>query len=295
MTNTNFTLLFLPIDKDSHPDNRFHLSLERIRTEIGEQVINELIDFHSHTNQLQKGYARQGLALAVAVFKEAIYLHHHHRFDDDNPYGYKSRELKQQAQQTLERIGFTKNNAHKFVSTANWLTRQYFSKDEKAWFDSLSVSHLYELSRMSEEAFNYVKQEVAYPEFHFSAGQQSISVRRLEDIRRSHAKKEVPSDKTHNFPQTTREDTQGLQEVCRQKVLEVATQQTPELSQLVPVSDTDQVSNTELIEQFKCLAEAIDWSAIREFQSSRVFLTQMAETLSLISDLANDSCYTPCL
>ena len=96
---------------------------------------------------------------------------------------------------------------------------------------------------MSEEAFNFVKQEVAYPEFHFSAGQQSISVRRLEDIRRTHAKKEVPSDKTHNFPQTTREDTQGLQQVCRQKVLEVATQQTPELSQLVPVADTDQVND----------------------------------------------------
>jgi hypothetical protein len=203
MTNSNFTLLLLPINKESHPDNRFNSSLERIRSELGEQTINELIDFHTHTNQLQKGYARQGLALAVAVFKEAIYLHHHHRFDADNPYGYKSRVLKQQAQQTLERIGFTKNNAHKFVSTADWLTGQCFSKEEQAWFDSLSVSHLYEFSRMSKEAFDYVKQEVTYPEFHFSAGQQNISVRRLEDIRRSHSKKEVPSEKAQHFPQTT--------------------------------------------------------------------------------------------
>ena len=147
---------------------------------------------------------------------------------------------------------------------------------------------------MSEEAFNYVKQEVAYPEFHFSAGQQNISVRRLEDIRRSHPKKKVSSEKAHNFPQTTVEDTQVLQQVCRQKALEVAAQQTPELSQLVPAADTAQISNTKMIEQFKILAETIDWSAIGECQSSRVFLSEIAETLSLISDLANDSYYTPC-
>ena len=85
MLNSNFTLLILPIYKESHPDNRFNSSLERIRSELGEETINELIDFHSHANQLQKGYARQGLALTVTVFKEAIYLHHHHRFDDDDP------------------------------------------------------------------------------------------------------------------------------------------------------------------------------------------------------------------
>ena len=148
---------------------------------------------------------------------------------------------------------------------------------------------------MIEEAFNYVKQEVAYPEFHFSAGQQTISVRRLEDIRRSHPKKEVPSEKAHNFPQTTVEDTQVLQQVCRQKALELPAQQTPELSQLVPAADNAQISNTKMIEQSKILTETIDWSAIGECQSSRVFLSDIAETLSLISDLANDFYYTPCL
>ncbi len=148
---------------------------------------------------------------------------------------------------------------------------------------------------MSEEAFDYVKKEVEYPEFHFSAGQQNISVRGLEDIRRSHAKKEVPSEKAHNIPQTAGEDTQVLQQVCRQKALEVAAQQTPELSKLVPATDKDQVSNTKMIKKFKLLAETIDLSAIRKCQSSRELLSQIAETLSLIADLANDSCYTPCL
>ena len=61
MTNSNFTLLFLPIDKHSHPDNRFIASLERIRTELGEQAISELFDFYSQTNQLQKDMRDKGL------------------------------------------------------------------------------------------------------------------------------------------------------------------------------------------------------------------------------------------
>ena len=75
----------------------------------------------------------------------------------------------------------------------------------------------------------------------------------------------------------------------------MAAQQTPELSKLVPATDKDQVSNTKMIKKFKLLAETIDLSAIRKCQSSREFLSQIAETLSLIADLANDSCYTPCL
>ena len=69
----------------------------------------------------KKGYAKRGLAFAVAVFKEAPYLHLHHRFYEDNPCGFKSKILKKRAQHNLERIGFTKNNAHKLVTTAEWL------------------------------------------------------------------------------------------------------------------------------------------------------------------------------
>ena len=64
---------------------------------------------------------------------------------------------------------------------------------------------------MSEKAFSYIKQKVAYTKFSFSADHQNISVRRLENILRPHAKKDVPSEKGHNFPQTTGEDTQVLQ------------------------------------------------------------------------------------
>ena len=142
MTKSNYSLVFLPINKEVHLDNRFKSSFDRIRTNLGEKTINELIDFCSHTSQLQRGYAKQGLALAVAIFKEASYLHQHHRFDEDNPYGYKSKVLKKQAQQTLERIGFTKNNSHKLITTAEWLTDNFFGEAEEKWFETLTP-HIY--------------------------------------------------------------------------------------------------------------------------------------------------------
>ena len=165
MTESNYSQLLLPVNKDGHPDYRFKKSLERIRSELGDKIIKELSDFSLYTNTLQQGYTKQGLAFAVAVFKEVSYLQQHHRFDEDNPYGYKSKVLKKQAQQTLERIGFSKNNAHKLVTTAEWMTSKHLGKDEQKWLKTLTTSHLYELSRMSHEGFKQVKKQVSYPDF----------------------------------------------------------------------------------------------------------------------------------
>ena len=142
MTKSNYSLVFLPINKEVHLDNRFKSSFDRIRTNLGEKTINELIDFCSHASQLQRGYTKQGLAFAVAIFKEASCPHQFHRFDKDNPYGYKSKVLKKQAQQTLERIGFTKNNSHKLITTAEWLTDNFFGEAEEKWFETLTP-HIY--------------------------------------------------------------------------------------------------------------------------------------------------------
>lgn len=286
MTNSIDSSLFLPINTDGKPDCRFKESLARIYNNLGERLLNELIEFNSCSHQLQKGYAQQGLSFAVAVFKEASYLDLHHRFDEDNRYGYKSKVLRKQAQQTLERIGFSKKNTHKLVSTAQWLTKQVFSKEEKKWFEALSVSHLYELSRMSQDAFNYVKDQVSYPEFYFSAGQQEISVRQLEDIRRVYTDKEIASKKANTFPYTPIDERQVLQQVCVEEVLDVETETTPELSTLVPAADTDLLSNKEMVEQLTNLVDAIDWSAVGSCQASRVLLSKKAETLTVIAALA---------
>ena len=153
MSNTNYSLL-LPINKFDQPDQRFSQSLERICNELGEDAIGQLMDFVSQSTHLQKSYARQGINLALAVFHEADYLDRYHRFDEDNKYGFKSKVLRKQAQIILERLGFSRNNSHKLVATASWMVSNCHSKDELKWFDSLTPSHLYELSRMSDEACN---------------------------------------------------------------------------------------------------------------------------------------------
>ena len=57
MPNANCTIL-LPFDKYDQPDHRFDQSLDRIRKELGEDAISELVDFASQSQQLQKNYAR---------------------------------------------------------------------------------------------------------------------------------------------------------------------------------------------------------------------------------------------
>tara|TARA_Y100000739_G_C20522411_1_gene424758 strand:+ start:125 stop:1006 length:882 start_codon:yes stop_codon:yes gene_type:complete len=288
MNQFNYSLM-LPVDKAGEPDHRFSKSLERIRDELTDQTINELIEFHTHAQQLQKGYSKQGLAFASAVFKEAANLDQNHRFDDDNRYGYKSKVLRKQAQQTLERLGFSKNNSHKLVATAAWLTCRCPGKDELKWFETLSTSHLYELSRMSSQGYGVVQEEVSYPDFKFCAGQQSISVRRLEQIRRSYPKQEVPSSGPATFPESPQEQSKEVQQVHRHHALKTSSEQTSEPSPRPTDGESDQINNAEMLELFTLLAQSIDWEALGECAVVRRFQELMTETLNCITELTINS------
>ena len=216
MSNTNYSLL-LPFNKYDQPDHRFKQSLERICKELGEDAVGELMDFVSQSQQLQKNYARQGLNLALAVLHEADYLDRYHRFDKDNEWGYKSKVLKKQAQVILERLGFSRTNAHKLVSTASWIVSTPFGKDVLKWFMSLTPSHLYELSRMSDEAYQAVKDEVTYDGWSFCTCQKNISVRRLEQIRRLYPKvEEVKGDDAEPFQAGDNSSLTEVQQVRRE-------------------------------------------------------------------------------
>ena len=276
MPNTNCTIL-LPFDKYDQPDHRFDQSLDRIRKELGEDAISELVDFASQSQQLQKNYARQGLNLALAVFHEAAYLDRHHRFDKDNEWGYKSKVLRKQAQVILERLGFSRTNAHKLVKTASWMVTTHQGKDELKWFESLTPSHLYELSRMSDEAYKAVKDEVSYEGWHFCTGQKSISVRRLEQIRRLYPK--VEEVKGSDADCLRLQNNRSLTEV----------KQVPRESDLansresVQRSDVSVATNTQKLQQFVSLAKSIDWPAIQECRESKEILASMPDVLGLIS------------
>jgi hypothetical protein len=179
----SFTTYLIPLAKDGKPDRRFDASIVRILDELDDGTIEELRQFARETAQTQRRAASAGLKLAMAVFHEAAYLDKNHRFDEDNKFGWRSKALRKQAQQILEQIGFKQKNAHKLVTAAAWLTNRYFSKDEQKWLESLTPSHIYELSRMSDQGFAQVKKRVTYPGYMFTAGQQEISVRAMEEIR----------------------------------------------------------------------------------------------------------------
>ena len=275
MSNTNYSLL-LPFNKYDQPDHRFKQSLERICKELGEDAVGELMDFVSQSHQLQKNYARQGLNLALAVFHEAAYLDRHHRFDQDNQYGYKSKVLKKQAQVILERICFSRTNAHKLVKTASWMVTTHQGKDELKWFDSLTTSHLYELSRMSDEAYKAVKDEVPYEGWHFCTGQKSISVRRLEQIRRLYPTvEEVKGSDADSFRQQNNSSLTEVQQVRREPALE-------NCSESGVVMNVSVATKIEKLRQLVILAKTIDWSAVRKSDVSQEILSSMPDTLSLI-------------
>ena len=274
MPNTNCTIL-LPFNKYDQPDHRFKQSLERICNELGEDAIGELMDFASQSQQLQKNYARQGLNLALAVLHEADYLDRHHRFDQDNEWGYKSKVLRKQAQVMLERLGFSITNAHKLVSTASWIVSTPFGKDELKWFMSLTPSHLYELSRMSDEAYQAVKDEVTFNGWSFCTGQKNISVRRLEQIRRLYPKvDEVKGSDADSFRTKNKSSLAEVQQVRQD-------------SDLVDSSASGSViyvsvaTNTQKLQQFVSLAKSIDWPAIQECRESKEILASMPDLIRL--------------
>ena len=276
MSNTNCTIL-LPFDKYDQPDHRFKQSLERICNELGEDAIGEFMDFASQSQQLQKNYARQGLNLALAVLHEADYLDRHHRFDQDNEWGYKSKVLRKQAQVMLERLGFSRTNAHKLVSTASWIVSTPFGKDVLKWFMSLTPSHLYELSRMSDEAYQAVKDEVTYDGWSFCTGQKNISVRRLEQIRRLYPKvEEVKESDADSFQPQNNSSLTEVPQVRRESDLANSRES-------AQARDMSVATNTKKLQQLVSLAKSIDWPAIQECRESKEILASMPDVLDLIS------------
>jgi hypothetical protein len=280
MSNPIITYI-TPVTKQGVPDHRFSSSMERIIQELDEETIKELRQFARDTAVIQRRAASAGLRLASAVFHEAAYLDKHHRFDDDNKFGWRSKTLRKQAQQILEQVGFKRNNAHKLVTAASWLASKNFCNKEQKWLGSLTPSHIYELSRMSDEGYARVKQEVQFLGFGFTAGQQEITVRSLESIR-------------SQFPHKKVQQIEEVESEIEEEVVESTSQEVfVELHRLQPAIDSGEYSNAELIQQFAQLARAIDWSVIGTDTGSRQLLTSVTETIRLIADLANDLSYLP--
>ena len=266
-TQITLSKLITPITEEGIPDQRHLVSLKRILQEIGEDTAKNLLQFAESTALLQRRAADDGLRLAIAIFNEAEYLERNHRFDEDNKYGWQSKRLRKQAQRMLESVGFKRNNAHKLATTADWLANRYTNNDEQKWFDTLTPSHLYELSRMSPEAFKATQEEVSYGNFMFCAGQQSITVRRLGERRQQFPKSEV---------------TEEIQEPTK-----ISTSSGPKENQGL------NTTASELVEQFVSLVKAIDWSSLQQETIAMESLGAIEYTLTQICELVDQWKYAP--
>jgi len=238
MNNANKQWL-LPRNKEGSPDHRFEESFSRILDEIGDETYSSLKQFSIEISNLQRHSSKAGLDLAIAIFNEAKYLDVNCKYQPDNQYGWRSKLLRKQAQMILETIGFKRNNANKLVKTAEWLTEKLFNNEERQWLCSLTPSHLYELSRLNEEGFQAVKQEVSYSGFTFAAGQREISVRRLEELRRFYLK-----------PVAIESEDKLI-----------------EMDKLIPCIDCKDASSHNLLEQLIDLVKSIDWVALKSHPS----------------------------
>jgi Holliday junction resolvasome RuvABC DNA-binding subunit len=193
--NNKLIKALLPINKNGDLDERFKESIQRVLKDIGFDTANVLSDFYVKTAELQRSASRAGLELAIALSKESHRLSTHEYRHPDDEYNWMSKSLKKQTSEILNRLGFKEKNTSKILRAAEF--KQSF-KIYTDWIDSLSVSHLNELSRMNEEGIKKVIKEVSTDKTTFLGSEETfllpakewkdISVRRFEDIRRFNPK-----------------------------------------------------------------------------------------------------------
>ena len=113
--------------------------------------------------------------------------------------------------------------------------------------------------------------------WYFCAGQKSISVRRLEQIRRLYPTvEEVKGSDADSFRQQNNSSLTEVQQVRREPALE-------NCSESGVVMDVSVATNTQKLQQFVSLAKSIDWPAIQRCRESKEILASMPDVLGLIS------------
>jgi len=159
---------------------------------IGSKHVEVLDNLYKQTTEASKKASDSGFILAKAILDHIDWLDANEKFDDNDRFiGWKAKSMRKRLTESLTRVGFKKNHAHKIVVAVEWERNLRYRSH---WSNSLNQSHKYELAMMSEEGFNVVVQEVSKPEHGLICGHpckewNHISVRRLEEIKRLHPKK----------------------------------------------------------------------------------------------------------
>jgi len=272
MTNQLIKALTSPI-KGEGLGKAFEQSFKRICESIGEDAVQELEEFRSKTIELQWNASQRGFELAQAIYEEAEYLDLNCRFDEDNRFGYKSKTLRKNIVVVLQSLGFKKNNAEKLVKAAQFLLA---SKDHvQNWLKSLTPSHVYVLSMMNESGLNQVISEVKYEDFHLCAGAKDISVRRLEEIRRWHPKKDKPKE------------DKGSSKPPLPLSLPVATEDIQVFAD--PINNAEEVierTDAELVKELVSLVQEIELDVVYGDSELRAALEVVQDPLMTLAEMA---------
>ena len=188
----------LPNTIDDKPfDQRLITDIENISSNLDLKVIEALSELRQESIAKEKKYGWVGRELCLNFYYYADSL----KNNDFNKYGWKSKAIKNLLKPILSELGFRHTSIHKLIGATEFiLSLGYKSRKSNSiiwscvseWCSHLSISSLYELSRMSDvgirKAFNKVKPRNHSTMSLIDITEQSkpITVRELEEIRRQY-------------------------------------------------------------------------------------------------------------
>ena len=188
----------LPNTIDDKPfDQRLITDIENISSNLDLKVIEALSELRQESIAKEKKYGWVGRELCLNFYYYADSL----KNNDFNKYGWKSKAIKNLLKPILSELGFRHTSIHKLIGATEFiLSLGYKSRKSNSiiwscvseWCSHLSISSLYELSRMSDvgirKAFNKVKPRNHSTMSLIDIAEQSkpITVRELEEIRRQY-------------------------------------------------------------------------------------------------------------
>ena len=304
----------LPTTIDDKPfDLRLKSDIENISSNLDLKVKEALSELRQESIAKEKQYGWVGKELCLNFYYYADSL----KTNDFNKYGWKSKAIKNLLKPILSELGFRHTSIHKLIGATEFiLSLGYKSRSSKSivwlcvseWCSHLSISSLYELSRMSDvgirKGFNKVKPKNHSTMSVKDIAEQSkpITVRELEEIRRQYPINEFEmrgrgSSNTKVLSSTNNSITQPQQQISSGSALLSSQGEAIEIpefndSLVVHKESTDIEHETvpptqaELIQELKIIVNQIDNDKVFVDDALRSQLKPIQHQLETLSDLA---------
>ena len=295
-----------PVNIDGSIDHRYVSVTSEIIERAGQGCIRDLSDFYNLTKESESKYELAGLRLVSAFFQQDMER-------------WQRNGLKKRLRECLGEIGFSPSKISKLITAGEFVANEmsdnksrrddtsidewdFFksTKEEKEQFYLWQIKFLrdhgltglYQLARMDWKGL--AKARHKYQE----NGDIPLTTRELEKLQKRHpAKTKERRGRPARFCRSQEKQVQKvsteLDQVRGLTPIETLAESNPHLTHLQPTHESGEISNTELIEQFTGLANAIDWSSIGGDAEARGLLNSAEETLRFIADLAHESRYSP--